>query len=445
MTAHLSDDILRRYNANTLRAEEAEFVTRHVDACPKCSARSDLLFEAQLRDPQAWAELNVVGAEAPEFLAELPQRLAREDAEARELLKDLRAAPTVAYEFIWSNPASNAEYRTGGAVRALTELARYWCSREPLQALQFAEDAVQIAELLPPDYYPAHLLYLYRGDAWKECANAQQFLARYEPALESLLRAERAYRELLMPDAYLASVQLIRATVLAKTKRFAAARGAITLAQRTFAAQGDYGRYRDACIVEANICDVAGDPAAARSILEPLYRDADDLDPHARAVMANNLANYSLELGDAGTASMYLLTALQLFDSLGEPEAARYARWNLAYLTLMGGKSLDAARRLQDLVREFATASMIYETALVKVDLLAALIVAGALKEAARTSRDILQSLEDADVPTGAVTAAAYLREALRRRQLTPERVSTVRRYLHRLQDDPELPFHEPE
>ena len=445
MTAHLLDDALRRYNLNTLHSEEQEFVRRHVDACPKCGARADLLFEEQLRDPAMWCEMQTVRAEAPEHLLELPQRLAREDATARNLLKDLIAAPTVAYEFIWSNPASHASYRTGGVIRLLTELAHSWCNREPLQALQLAEDAVQIAESLPQNYYPANLIYLYRGDAWKECANAQHFLARYKPALESLIRAERAYRELTFPDPHLASVNLIRATVLAKTKKFDAALAAISTAEKTFAASGDYARYRDACIVEANIHDAAGDPAAARSIMEPLYSDAADLDPHARAVMANNLANFSLELGDTGAARMYLLTALQLFEALGLVDEERFTRWNIAYLALMGGKSLDAARRLRELIREFDTRGMPYEAGLVKVDLLAALLVAGSLKEATRMASDIFRSLQDADAPTGAVTAAVYLKEALRRRALTPDKVYAVRRYLHQLRDDPELLFREPE
>jgi tetratricopeptide (TPR) repeat protein len=444
VTAHLPDDVLRRYNLNILQMEEAEFVLRHVDACPKCTAHAEHLFEQELRDSDIWSTPQV-RAQAPDDLHDLGPRLAREDAEARVLLKDLLAAPAVAYEFIWSDPTCNANYLSGGVVRVLTELAHTWWSHEPLQALQFAEDAAQIAELLPSDYYPANLINLYRAEALKECASAQLVLARYDDALASLTKAERASNRLAFPGAVLGSINLARAIVLAKTKRFDAALDAIAKAQDIFSSTGDYGRFRDARIAEANIHDAAGDPARAREIVEPLYEDMSDGEPKARAIMANNLADYSLEMGDIANASVYLLTAMQLFESLGDINAARFVRWNVAYLALMGGRSADAIPRLRELLREFDAAGLKYEASLVKVDILAALIVAGSLKEATRLTREIFRSLQDDDVPTGAFTAAQYLKHTLRRRQLTPSKLDSVRRYLHQLRDEPQLLFRVPD
>jgi hypothetical protein len=182
-------------------------ITRHTAECATCRTTLDFfgVSEDDLSDADVWEP--VMGSATREALMSYAARIAEEDSEAEELLKPLFGAPAKA---AWLNLHTQRRFLSGGVVRRLSAHAHSVCDNEPLDALTFADAAVSVAEALPDDTYPARAIYELRGTAWKERANAQRLLGQCPEALESLLRAERAYKHLASPSLGLSTVALVR-------------------------------------------------------------------------------------------------------------------------------------------------------------------------------------------------------------------------------------------
>ena len=80
-------------------------------------------------------------------------------------------------------------------------------------------------------------------------------------------------------------------------------------------------------------------------------------------------------------------------------------------------------------------------TARARLDLAEALLLLGRLEEVHSLCVDLIAFFERATMLTGALTAAAYLREAAANRTLTPTLIEHVRQYLTELERAPELRF----
>src|SRR5438874_136034 len=305
MTKHIADDVLVAYADDPTAFSEIE---EHLGGCPACSNAVAFYrsLTSELRESETWvAEEEVRSRRGQEIVRGFADRIAAEDAEAKELLRRVIDSP---YHFAKANIIAKSRFHTGGVVRILCEAVRTECEREPTYAMQLAQAAQLIAESLPDDYYPAAAVFELRGRAWKEYATARQYLGQFQNGLDALRRAEKAYQRLPDSGLGLAAVNLSRAILHWKLRRYPEALPFARAAAKEYETRRLVARFVEAQEVEAVILQRMGDPSAAHEIYKRVFDAATDLnDAEMRARSAGNIGINYRDAGDLGNASKYLI------------------------------------------------------------------------------------------------------------------------------------------
>ena len=141
---------------------------------------------------------------------------------------------------------------------------------------------------------------------------------------------------------------------------------------------------------------------------------------------------------------MQFLKALVIFREIGPEHERLTTEWGLCRVVLQGGDRNEAIRRLRTVAAEFEKRSMITDAALVRLDIVEALLALGEKKQIADTAARLFRVFKDAGMMTGALTAIAYMKETAAAGRLTPMGVEAVRTYLRQLSRQPELVFYPP-
>jgi tetratricopeptide (TPR) repeat protein len=443
---HLPDEVLYTYAETPESLTGLEAIDAHLDDCGQCWAQVEeyRTVAAEMRNSEVWAGLpdgDDAAEESPEQseLRQYQQRLQREDAEAERLLSSVLAQP---FRFHVAKLVLRQALYTGGVVRLLCQRAHEECHNEPLFALNLAEAATIFAERLPDDYYPAEGVYELRGTAWKEYATACRYLGRFRDALAALVRAEGAYWHLLQPTIGVGAVELVRAIVFWRMEQYDQALEAARRSADLFVSVCDTARYLSSKEVEAVILHRKGDFEAARAAYVTLYEagsNVGDADMVARA--AQNLGTLFVERGDVGEASRCFLEALQLAEGLMLKARAARARWCIGWVALVAGDFSGAEKRLRASELEIAALGMADDVDSVKLHLAEAILMQGRFEEVELLAAGLVIRFGDAGLVTGALTAAAFLREAAAARTLTRRQVRHVREYLVQVKEHPALVF----
>ncbi|HYI09737.1 MAG TPA: tetratricopeptide repeat protein [Thermoanaerobaculia bacterium] len=317
--------------------------------------------------------------------------------------------------------------------------------KEPLFALMLAEAAYAIAERLPDDYYPADAVYGLRGTAWKDYSTACRYLGQIENGFDALRRAERAYRKLPDPGVDLAVVNLCRALLFFEREQYPDALQLIRSAASRFDQRLERSRYFQAREVEAIILHQMGDVESARTTYEEAAVFADRLgDPDMKARAARNLGIAYREAGDIDGASRYFLTALQLYEALGSQAMVVHTRWSIVMLSLAAGNPEDAADSLPPIIRDLTALGIIGDAARAHLDLAEALLILRRFDAVEAACAGLFEFFTRAEMLTGALRAASYLKECAAARRLTRGDIETVRKYFSDLERAPDLVFAPP-
>jgi tetratricopeptide (TPR) repeat protein len=445
LAEHIDETELSLYAADSeaVPPERRAAIQRHTANCGECRARLDFFFilEEDLRDPGVWEPFT--GSPALASLRACAEQIATEDSEAEELLQKFLASPAT---LAATNLAVlGKRYVNGGVVRRLSTHAHEVCESEPLDALIFAEAAVTIAELLPEDTYPAKAVFELRGTAWKECANAQMVLGQFPDALESLNRAERAYRKLASPALGLSIVALVRAGVLYEQQKLDEAAAQAEAAEVGFANIGDDDRRIRALHLRGSIKLEAGDLLAAISLYKQALEYGEILnDPLwiGRALYA--IGHCETDLNRLADASMHFHNALVIFREFGPTRERLCAEWGIARVIMRGGKRAQGLQRLRDLAAEFNRQGMLQHEALVGLDIAEGLLSLGEVKQIVDLATRLFATFKDSETLPAALSALAYLKEAAALKKLTPRGINAVRQFLKRSERQPELVFSPP-
>jgi tetratricopeptide (TPR) repeat protein len=444
-TRHIAEELLIDYADDPASVPNRAQVEEHLDACAACWTKLDdyrLLAEAMRHEETWWAAREIADGAGRRALRETLARRRTEDQEAERLLRPLLDSE---YRFRYRNIIRRKAFHTGGVVRLLCAAAREQGDRDPRFALAIADTAAAIAELLPNGSYPASGVYELRGTAWKEYATVCRYLARFESAFDALNRAARAYRRLLDPEMQLAVVKLARGVLLWEQQRYAEALEFVRLAAHVFSERRETARYFEAKEVEAVILQRQGNIVEARDTYRMALDLADTIgDPEMKARAARNLGIACRDSGDLGSASKYLLAALQLYESLDQRARVVHTRWSIARLALSAGNAREAAQRLPSLILELSELGMVGDAAHAQLDLAEALLLLERFAEVHDACTSLFAFFRGANMLTGALTAAAFLREAATRRTLTRQHIEGVRTYLVALERQPDLVFAPP-
>jgi hypothetical protein len=130
---------------------------------------------------------------------------------------------------------------------------------------------------------------------------------------------------------------------------------------------------------------------------------------------------------------------LVIFRDIGPDRERLAAEWGLTRVVLHGGDLGEALRRFRHIAAELEKRSMIMDAALVRLDIIDALLSIGETRQIVDIARRLFTVFKDAGFITGALTATAYMKEAASLGKLTPAAVNAVRTYLRRSERQPEL------
>jgi len=427
------------FNPDAMPEPRHSIITRHTAECATCRTTLDFFAVAEddLSDVDVWEP--VIGSATREALMSYAARIADEDSEAEELLKPLFDAPVKA---AWTNLHTQKRFLSGGVARRLSAHAHSLLLSEPLDALTFADAAISVAEALPDETYPAKAIYELRGTAWKERANAQRFLGQCAEALESLVRAERAYKRLASPSLGLSSVALVRATVLYEQQRLDEADAIAERAEHGFAHLGDDDRRMTALLLRGSIRFEARNLSEAATLFRRVIDYGESINSSIWIARGSNaLGKCEVQRGNLGEASMHFHKALALFRELGSRLEGLTTEWGIAEVFLQSGKYSESIRRLRDVAAEYETCGMVTDAALVGLDIADAYLALGHAEQIVELATRVFRAFTNAGMLTGALTAIAYLKEAATAGTLTPNDVQAVRTFLRRAERQPALLF----
>jgi tetratricopeptide (TPR) repeat protein len=427
------------FDPEAVQQERRAAILRHLALCGSCRSTHDFfaVTEDDLTDIDVWEP--VMGSATRDALMAYGARIGEEDREADELLKPLFDSPAKA---AYTNLQLQSRFLSGGVVRRLTTRAHEVCESEPLDALTFAEAAIAVADALPDKTYPARAMYELRGTAWKEAANAQMLLGRFPEALESLMRAERAYQKLTSSGLGLSIVALVRAGVFYQQQRLDEAAKMAERAEHGFAHLGDDERRMTALYLRAGIKYEAFDIGNAASLFRQLLAYGEN----ANSPMWIGRASYALGDCEAarrnlGEASLYYQKALAILRETGPATDRVRTEWGIARVLLYAGKSTEAIRRLRDVVAEFETRGMVTDAALAGLDVADGLLTLGKMQQIVELATRLFRVFTDAGMLTGALTAIAFIKEAAAVGILTAGDLDAVRSFLRRAERQPDLLF----
>ncbi len=441
---HPSEQLLSAYALDPADVEDAAEIEAHLADCPSCRQQVEDFreIEALLAEPESWADNPP--AYAPERLSAISARNRREDAEADALLTATldRFLAEASGAFVWADIPHRREYHTAGVVRKLADAADKAQYSVPLRALILAETASQIVGMLSTRTYTDTEIAALRGLSYKQQANANRQLGRFSAAVEALKRAERAYRELPRPELDLASITFIRATIHTDQQTYQVAEPLAEQSSAAFARLGQMELYFRSRYLQGRIAFEQCQLGEAQSIFDTVLAYGEmsgDLSWIARGAQA--LGNCYLERRDFANAAQYLHQGMLAFRQVRIVSEEIRCRWGLALVVQREGRYHTAIPRLREARDEFANLGAVSEAALVTLDLMETFLLLGKPREVRRTAGNIVTLFKDAGMVTGALTAADYLKQAAAMSSVTPSLIEYVRKYLRRVDAQPDLAF----
>jgi tetratricopeptide (TPR) repeat protein len=339
---------------------------------------------------------------------------------------------------------SNTGARSEASIRDLLDAAFQLLDRVPARAERLYAFAITLTESLPAS--PPLLVAALRGHAERGRANALRMLGQYRSAMDVLIDAEQHFVDARYCSFEIGEVRYSRAGILFKTEEWPKALEAAVQARRIFEEEHDTTRALHAQLIEGCILVERGDLEEGRAVFVRLrkpFETRKHRDALARVYM--NLGSCDLKRRETVIARHWLHRATQLFRELGMPSELARARWCSAKIAIVEGNRARGVRELRNAMRDFERLSMPADAGFVGLDLLEVLTKdAATAKESQKLARSLVDLFVTAGANVSAARAIAYLRDAATAQVADAALVAYVRRYVRRLDIEPDSAFQPP-
>jgi tetratricopeptide (TPR) repeat protein len=336
----------------------------------------------------------------------------------------------------WASLRERRELRTAGALERLGQEVDQRLDTNPRDALTIAELATAIAGSLAPGSYPAIMLAQLRTHAWRDRGQALSYLGRYEDALGALDQAEEQLREFGTLGHDQATVRFCRATLLQHLRRFDEARTILDECRQVFQSYGDTQSYVKCTLAMGNLLVRVGDYRAAREMLSGLLGSDDTL----------REATVRCTLGWCAIHLSRLDEALSHFDEVSRciaesPVHVARASYGIGSAHLRLGDLQAAIQHLQSARWTFLVHNLVEEAGLSGLEIVEALLLQNEPAAARRLSAQIVGEFTAARLNRRAITALAYLHDAVATTNATAKTARNVYDYIAALRADPTREF----
>lgn len=418
----------------------------HLPSCPPCFSKleSFQMIADAMRDRDVWDTREVRTEAVPATITTLrtfADRMTADDVQADQILPELLAGPR---ETWMPRLQEHPEWRTAGVVRRLLARAYDAVMTMPPDAVEMTAISTDIAEHLDPGTHPSDTVARLRGAAWRDHAYALYYTGRFTDAESALCASERHLSYCAIDSYELARVGIVKALVLRAFERFDEAMGVTITTRQTFATFEDLDRYASGTLAHVHVLFSRSEYSAAEGLLRDLDRqlaETNYIETHARVL--GNLAYAVRKLGKFEEAIQAYDCSAALLDALGVQTESVRLRWNIASTLAEAGQLSAALERLSAVLPEMEELGMSSEAAYNALDIAELLLAQNRFDEVERICRDAIGMFERAGVSytARALTALAFIREAVQQRRATQVMVRSVREYIHRLPKQPDLLF----
>jgi len=368
--------------------------------------------------------------------------MAREDEEAETYVAALLEG---ARETWMPRLRTHPEWRTAGVVRKLVGDAFGALTKLPLDGVEMTSLAIEIADHLVEQSYPSDTVARVRGHAWLEHAYNMFYLGEFKQSLVACDRAHSEFSRCVVDEYDQARVALVRALSLRPLDRITEGMSLADNAVAVFAKYRDEDRLASAAITAAQMHFKVSDFRTSLTVLQAAQLSV-NLAPHTRAMLENNIAYCYRHLGDSDAAVQHYQVCSAILDEIGSVTEAVRVRWCVATLLVDVGRSNEGLRELRAVRSQFDSLSMASETCVCALEIAELLLVENRFEEAESLCRDTCARLQSSGLTTTsrAMTAVAYLAEAVRSRAATTKLVRHIHEYVRRLPEEPNLLFAPP-
>ena len=409
----------------TGETQGVETTAAHVAGCLRCRSRTTEL--RTLRNAESAAAKSRQAAALEKLLGE-------ERAVAEAAMGELLSGPSAWWRGrIFSKP----EAMTYGLAAELVERSVSLLHTSPSEALEASAIAVDVAERLRVDAYPFDLVITARANAWREYAYTLFFIGRLKEAEDAVDVSEQLFRQTPVPEIELARTSLIRASLLLAWDRGSEAIPLAEQAGSVFQEFGDRPRYIKARLTEGRMRYRGGDLEGALAIWLELENDPTVQEMDDFGMLLHNIGHAYRDTNEFERARTYLDRAIAEYSARGmEVEKVR-TRWIVGQMLVLTGDSAHGLPVLRKARREFEALGMELEAGLVGLEMAEALLTVGETDEVANVCRTILDRFVQQGMMSRAITALAYLREAVAADKATPAIVRDIREFLRALPQNP--------
>jgi len=358
----------------------------------------------------------------------LAERLSSEYGAAQDICDAMLAGPA---PWWLQHVRRTAGTETAGIIRTLIERLRTILERDPAQAFRMADLAVQLAATLDRTAYPRQCIDNLHGQALRNQAMVLSFTGHYQEALLRADDAQELFEGVQGTSFELARLAMVKATALQYVGRAGEAARLVREAAETFLDLGENLWYVDACITEGSVIYNTG--AVERALEIWCSVEGHPLLDEIRTVrLTHNIALCHADLGQPALALPAATLCVAEFERLNMPSERTRSRMLLGRALIASGRPHDAVPVLRQSRREYLELSLTVEAGIAALELAEALLAINRPYEVPTICRDLIAEFTKAGMHTPAITALAYLNEALELGKVSAQVVRDARMSLGR-------------
>ncbi len=448
ITDHPSREVLERFLLAQLPASESRRVLRHLlSGCLECQREAGAAWKNTQPsttslpiDPALDARYDEVLDRVFRRVERVEQQLARERAQAQELLAQLEPHPIQRQRLMLRN---SSKFKNRALCEQMIKASHDRGFKDPARSLELAELAIEISQSVPDDAKDADPRRHLESRAWAQAGNANRILGNHDVAERCFVSAE----DLLADSAGIgifdeARLFSLKASLRRDQRRWSESLELFDRSISIYQSLGQRHLLGRTYAQKATVISEVGDFVSSISILR---RALELLDPkeEPRIFLAarHNLIWALCESERYREAFALLFHTRPFYLQAGDRMNLLRMRWLEGQVAAGLGRLEQAEVAFLEVRRSFAELSLDYDGALVSLDLAGLLARQGRAAEVQHIAEEVLTIFVARSIHREAIAAIALLKLAADQQRAEVALVRQVSSFLRRSRSNPDLVF----